>query len=171
VGFSHFLLLLLLHSDKTPGTWLWTERSCKRLRGSGPERVGLQARLLSLVCQPAHAEKAPSSPFCTFTRFHAGQLIPPGPQPGPASLGLWVTSGARTLGGGVPLLVQGDWAGLGAPTVMKRLLTIPESWKVMAGPGEVSAGVGRSAGLHWGSLGWGIVSAPTWGPRVGSGQL
>uniref|UniRef100_A0A4X1UV62 Uncharacterized protein n=1 Tax=Sus scrofa TaxID=9823 RepID=A0A4X1UV62_PIG len=33
VGFSHFLLLLLLHSDKTPGTWLWTERSCKRPRG------------------------------------------------------------------------------------------------------------------------------------------
>lgn len=39
-------------------------------------------------------------------------------------------------------MVLGDWAGLGAPTIMrrKRLLMTPESWKVTEGLGECERG-------------------------------
>uniref|UniRef100_A0A2I3HAW9 Secreted protein n=1 Tax=Nomascus leucogenys TaxID=61853 RepID=A0A2I3HAW9_NOMLE len=47
MGLSHFLLLLLLHGDKTLGTQLWTERSSNRLRGTRRQGSGAQASPLS----------------------------------------------------------------------------------------------------------------------------
>uniref|UniRef100_A0A2K5Y4G5 Uncharacterized protein n=1 Tax=Mandrillus leucophaeus TaxID=9568 RepID=A0A2K5Y4G5_MANLE len=47
MGLSHFLLLPLLHGDKTLGTQLWTERSSNRLRGTRSQGSGAQASPLS----------------------------------------------------------------------------------------------------------------------------